>query len=70
VEQIYPPFIRNLQTVARINENVNQEAGRGEQTADDEILNMFLWELDRDILFPAIMQRRVYEPPAVIPERE
>ena len=70
MEQIYPPFIRNLQTVARINENVNQEPGRGEQTEDDVILNMFLWELDRDILFAAIMHRRVYEPPAVIPERE
>jgi len=56
--------------VARINENVNQEPGRGEQTEDDVILNMFLWELDRDILFAAIMHRRVYEPPAVIPERE
>jgi hypothetical protein len=70
VEQIYPPFIRNLQTVARINENVNQEPGRGEQTEDDVILRMFSWELNRDILFAAIMQRRVYEPPAVIPERE
>jgi hypothetical protein len=62
VEQIYPPFIRNLQTVGRINENVYQEPGRSEQKEDDMLLNMFLWELDLDILFAAIMQRRVYEP--------
>lgn len=62
MEQIYPPFIRNLQTVARINENVNQESGRGEQTEDDVILNVFLWELDWDILFATIMQHRVYDP--------
>lgn len=62
MEQIYPQFIRNLQTVARINENVNQKPGRGEQTEDDVRLNMFLWELDWDTLFAAIMQRRVYEP--------
>jgi hypothetical protein len=51
-----------LQTEARINENVNQKPERGEQREDDVILNMFLWELDGDILFAAIMQRRVYEP--------
>lgn len=61
MEPIYPPFIRNLQTAARINEKVNQEPGRGEQEEDGVVLNMFLWELDWYILFAAIMQRRVYE---------
>lgn len=37
-------------------------AWEGEQNEDDVLLNMFLWELDWDILFAAIMQRRVYEP--------
>lgn len=40
---------------------MNQESGRGEQKEDDVVLNVFLWELDRYILFAAIMQRRVYE---------
>jgi hypothetical protein len=41
---------------------MNQEPGRGEQKEDDVLLNILLWELDWDILFAAIMQRRLYEP--------
>lgn len=41
---------------------MNQEPGRGEQKEDSALLNLHLWELDWDILFAAIMQRRVYEP--------